>query len=568
MCAAQALDILVQLNHNRIYGRLGSRKYSQPRHRRGPSPQPLTDELRRLFTRTPINRAYDRVQREVLLTEIDALHHAFRQMEELSECEDSDAIKDFLEQAYKITVDGVSLMSRLKASGFPDRCLNCKQVRQLMKLANYTRTRYSLAEKARSLRERFISLELRVLEPYGTSLWQGRKRFVHAEIQILIHYMNAEVDLRPRVIGASKEACFLCDSFVRAHGDFYLSKAHRQLYDKWTIPDLKGYDTTDRERLQNTLEKVNEDVTHARATARDERIRRPYPLQSTVNLLRAVVREASMSTIRSFPSPHNESVTPGLIVTQKQGLTPPRYAGRAMSSESVHSYERSRPNLSLVARSETPSLLVGIEPMTAPSVHLKDSAEQLARESQSGSVSVVSSFASPSDTRTENTHTEANGFTASQPEDRNVSPLKSIDLQREYPNGLSTPVQQMCTAPCKDQYDPTTAPGSPKQRNPHRARRSSLQNPVQVSNDRCCHHKAKGQYRNPAEQALYKETKRRVRHTHRSAKVRSSSAQALRRRRTHGKRGPSGSEGREYDAGCLGSLLSVCIHALCGLFSR
>ncbi len=153
-------------------------------------------------------------------------------MDELPQFEDTDAIKALLEKAYQITFDGVSLVSRLSKSGFPQRCYDSKQVRQLMKLANYNRICDSMAKRARALHDQFSSLELQVLEPYRASSWQGLKRFVHAEIQMVAYYEIAQVGPSPRVIGASKEVCFLCDSFIRAHGKYYLSRAHRQLYDK------------------------------------------------------------------------------------------------------------------------------------------------------------------------------------------------------------------------------------------------------------------------------------------------------------------------------------------------
>jgi len=134
-------------------------------------------------------------------------------------------------------------------------------------------------------------------------------------------YEIAQVDPSPRVNSASQEACFLCVSFIRAHGKYYLSRAHRQLYDKWTVPDLKEYDTHARERLQKALAKVNEDVTVARAGSRKPKFWRSYSLQSSINLSKAFVREASMSTILSFISLHNERVSPFepvQIVTKKR----------------------------------------------------------------------------------------------------------------------------------------------------------------------------------------------------------------------------------------------------------
>lgn len=65
------------------------------------------------------------------------------------------------------------------------------------------------------------------------------KKKIHAEIQLLFHYeQQAQIKLRPRVICSSKNACFLCNAFIRLHNQFYTPKTHGKLYPSWTLPDL------------------------------------------------------------------------------------------------------------------------------------------------------------------------------------------------------------------------------------------------------------------------------------------------------------------------------------------
>ena len=168
-----------------------------------------------------------------------------------------------------------------------------------MKVANYWRIAKSIVDVARSLRRWFSNLEMAVLEPYSRSLWLGQKRFVHAEIQIVVYYELSVCAQKPRVIGASKEACFLCDAFVRAHQRFRLSKAHRRLFDQWTVPDLKEYTSETRTRLQDCLKQVHEEINREKSHTRYSLTKRAYPHQSSINLLKAVLRSPSRSTIRS-----------------------------------------------------------------------------------------------------------------------------------------------------------------------------------------------------------------------------------------------------------------------------
>lgn len=65
------------------------------------------------------------------------------------------------------------------------------------------------------------------------------KKRIHAEIQLLFHYeQQPQIKLRPRVICSSKNACFLCNTFIRLHNQFYTPKTHGKLYPLWTLPDI------------------------------------------------------------------------------------------------------------------------------------------------------------------------------------------------------------------------------------------------------------------------------------------------------------------------------------------
>lgn len=59
---------------------------------------------------------------------------------------------------------------------------------------------------------------------------------VHAEIQLLFYHEWNPCNLPPRIICSSKQACFLCDLFIKIHGKFTVPSTHGRLYEKWALP--------------------------------------------------------------------------------------------------------------------------------------------------------------------------------------------------------------------------------------------------------------------------------------------------------------------------------------------
>ena len=102
---------------------------------------------------------------------------------------------------------------------------------------------------------------------FGASLLQAATRFekgisslrpkVHAEIQLVYHYEKHPELKPPRVICSSKSACFLCDTFVKLHGAFFIPKTHGVLYPQWTLPALRYNDLPqDKVMALNTVVKT------------------------------------------------------------------------------------------------------------------------------------------------------------------------------------------------------------------------------------------------------------------------------------------------------------------------
>ena len=105
----------------------------------------------------------------------------------------------------------------------------------------------------------------------------------------------------PRMIGSSKAACYLCDAFIRAHGIFQVSKAHRQVYNQWTVPGSPRLDARTMHRLSAALGQVDEEVREELSLAQGCRRGRLYPFQSSINLHNTVISTRSNSTVSPLP---------------------------------------------------------------------------------------------------------------------------------------------------------------------------------------------------------------------------------------------------------------------------
>lgn len=80
---------------------------------------------------------------------------------------------------------------------------------------------------------------------------------VHAEVQILLFYEQTPQMFRPRIIGSSKSACYLCNLFIQSHGQFQVSRSHGRLYDRWILPAWPLDQVSATRHLQSAVEKLN-----------------------------------------------------------------------------------------------------------------------------------------------------------------------------------------------------------------------------------------------------------------------------------------------------------------------
>lgn len=189
--------------------------------------------------------------------------------------------------------------------------LDVRVVRELDKLSNYWRISRDLARicsgnrRYKSCRPLFKHLTLDIVphhNPVSSANTDVRlNRFVHAEVQMAIYHETRRSQSLPRMIGSSKAACYLCDAFIRAHGIFQVSKAHRQVYNQWTVPGSPRLDARTMHRLSAALGQVDEEVREELSLAQGCRRGRLYPFQSSINLHNTVISTRSNSTVSPLP---------------------------------------------------------------------------------------------------------------------------------------------------------------------------------------------------------------------------------------------------------------------------
>ncbi|KAF2837776.1 hypothetical protein M501DRAFT_936735, partial [Patellaria atrata CBS 101060] len=298
-CAGDIFDIIVKLNRNKLFGRLGSKFFRPPFYERRVKREELIPHFWTSIAASVPAELLD----EELCAQIIKCNRSFLDLENSPGQTElrTDALKAVVKDVFSITGDGYCLPARLTELGIPPSRVEVKDVVSIAKVANYWRVCESLVHLSRSYRKLFSNLELKLIEPYGPvqSISKKHDLYVHAEVQMIVHYETTLDQPWPRAIGASKEACYLCDLFVKAHDHLYLTKSHRQIYNQWTIPDLNNYSPHTLRRFRRVISSMSETIAKDLSIARLNRIYRQHPPQSSVALHQMILPSASVTTIAS-----------------------------------------------------------------------------------------------------------------------------------------------------------------------------------------------------------------------------------------------------------------------------
>lgn len=76
---------------------------------------------------------------------------------------------------------------------------------------------------------------------------------IHAEVQLLAHILTQPSSNPPRVVCASKDACFLCQCLLQVHTKLHTPRSHGRLYPTWRLPP-----TAEFQPLQTALNRILE----------------------------------------------------------------------------------------------------------------------------------------------------------------------------------------------------------------------------------------------------------------------------------------------------------------------
>lgn len=216
-------------------------------------------------------------------------------------------------------------------------------------------------------------LNIREVEANDQFVQQTRKTLkdakIHAEIQLLFYCEFEAFKLPPRVFCSTKDACFLCNAFIRMYGKIHTPRCHGRLYPGWKLPFSP--------RLKEIEQKFNRELANnirnslTTLLSRQQKTVYPDPHESTLLTL-----PVSVSTLRGLALPEA-----GGEVLQPQ---PPNHSetDKILSNPKVLSKASERTPISPTAR--TGDVLVqpsnDITPKTLP----------LPRELSSDSISVES----------------------------------------------------------------------------------------------------------------------------------------------------------------------------------
>ena len=150
-------------------------------------------------------------------------------------------------------------------------------------------------------------------QKYKSRFWPENNVWkVHAEVQLLFFYELHPERRKPRVLASSKDACYLCNLFIKLHGQFYTPATHGVVYDKWILPDSNIGLSSARKKHVNSVVKEFHDTL--REKIKSTILSGNTKLYLQPNESRAPLRgQWSASTISALLNPitNNASTEPG-----------------------------------------------------------------------------------------------------------------------------------------------------------------------------------------------------------------------------------------------------------------
>ncbi|TVY18376.1 hypothetical protein LARI1_G003946 [Lachnellula arida] len=244
---SRLFDEIVSFSEKRIHGRMRTRHWVKPDHfRKGESDlPPLYVRIDRILEGIWGRDGQKLAEFASLRASVIALRDALRKLDLEYAGDQANLLKDAILKSYDVSnqASSKSLETHLQIMGLDERVYASREVAEIDKLSKYWGICKDLIRLSRQpeTRSHCQNLKLEFFEAYPASQLPGAADlcFVHGEIQLILFYEKYKNDLPPRAIGSSTSACFLCDLFIKYHGQFGISHSHMKLYPKWTIPDCK-----------------------------------------------------------------------------------------------------------------------------------------------------------------------------------------------------------------------------------------------------------------------------------------------------------------------------------------
>jgi hypothetical protein len=166
---------------------------------------------------------------------------------------------------------------------------------------------------------------------------------IHAEIQLLFFCELNPSTLPPRVICSSKDACFLCNAFLRMHGKMHIPRQHGRLYSGWRLPFVP--ELNDLQQRFNSVLEGHIQQAFSNILSRNKKSLYPDPNESTILTL-----PVSVSTVPDTSTPKP--------VAQGRETFPTRISHRSITSEGERLVQGELP-LNAISASHTTQLYRG-----------------------------------------------------------------------------------------------------------------------------------------------------------------------------------------------------------------
>jgi len=324
-CTQSLFELVIGPNQNRIHGRFQSVHWDKPKSRiHTKEPEPLYGWLRKVVRQLEQRRSKDPVGSAILIQRIRHLCDFLQRIDQLKKgnAKCMLLLKEIVKESYHLcTLDGnLTLDETIAHHGFaPYEITLNKHIRQVDKIGRYWGLCLSMTEDSRRYAGLFTNVKLKTLRPYegATShiaLIQGQRArcLVHAEMQIIVFYGNSAntATLKPRIIGASKSACYLCNLFNVHHGQYFITKTHGHLYERWNFPDLAKYGPRERDEYRRVLTAMDTELQAATIRERNAKRRRQPPMGSWLTLPRIHQYSPVPSTVLSSQQDVSKPLTP------------------------------------------------------------------------------------------------------------------------------------------------------------------------------------------------------------------------------------------------------------------